>query len=127
MGQSGIDKRLFFFFQAEDGIRDYKVTGVQTCALPIYAYRGAGRPEACYVLERIVEAGARALGMDVAELRKKNFIPKFSGAYQTLVAVSEDSRGYADRLGERLPTLGSQKFRARPARWPEQAPVPGPR
>src|SRR5256885_3107819 len=32
--------RLFFFFQAEDGIRDYKVTGVQTCALPIYERRG---------------------------------------------------------------------------------------
>src|SRR5256885_12887824 len=32
--------RLFFFFQAEDGIRDYKVTGVQTCALPIYLLRG---------------------------------------------------------------------------------------
>src|SRR5437016_9872737 len=34
---------LFFFFQAEDGIRDWSVTGVQTCALPIYACRGGGR------------------------------------------------------------------------------------
>src|SRR2546426_5070303 len=34
---------FFFFFQAEDGIRDYKVTGVQTCALPIYEYSGAVR------------------------------------------------------------------------------------
>src|SRR5256885_15826854 len=34
---------IFFFFQAEDGIRDYKVTGVQTCALPIYGSEGLGR------------------------------------------------------------------------------------
>src|SRR5439155_1484581 len=63
-----------------------EVAGVFSNTTAVDAYRGAGRPEACYVLERIVEAGARALGMDVAELRKKNFIPKFSGAYQTLVA-----------------------------------------
>src|SRR5436190_1196494 len=78
-----------------------EVTGVFTNTTAVDAYRGAGRPEACYVLERIVDAGARALGMDVAELRKKNFIPKFSGAYQTLVAVSYDSGDYAaafDRL-----------------------------
>src|SRR5213079_3215623 len=54
-----------------------EVTGVFTNTTAVDAYRGAGRPEACYVLERIVEAGARALGMDVADLRKKNFIPKF--------------------------------------------------
>src|SRR5256885_8463606 len=38
--------RVFFFFQAEDGIRDYKVTGVQTCALPIYAGQYNSRPTA---------------------------------------------------------------------------------
>src|SRR5256885_8508402 len=35
--RGGVTSRIFFFFQAEDGIRDYKVTGVQTCALPIFA------------------------------------------------------------------------------------------
>src|SRR6266704_1423367 len=54
-----------------------EVTGVFTNTTAVDAYRGAGRPEACYVLERIVEAGARGLEMDVAELRKKNFIPRF--------------------------------------------------
>jgi carbon-monoxide dehydrogenase large subunit len=44
------------------------------------------RPEACYELERMVDAAAAALKMDPAELRKKNFIPKFSGAFQTQVA-----------------------------------------
>src|SRR5256712_585059 len=67
-----------------------EVTGVFTNTTAVDAYRGAGRPEACYVLERMVEAGARALQMDVTEIRKKNFIPKFAGAFQTLVAVTYD-------------------------------------
>src|SRR5436190_49654 len=89
-----------------------EVTGVFTNTTAVDAYRGAGRPEACYVLERIVEAGARALGMDVAELRKKNFIPKFSGAFQTLVAVSYDSGDYAAAFDRLLEMLDYKKFRA---------------
>src|SRR5438094_1953546 len=89
-----------------------EVTGVFTNTTAVDAYRGAGRPEACYVLERIVEAGARALGMDVAELRKKNFIPKFSGAFQTLVAVSYDSGDYAAAFDRLLQMLDYRKFRA---------------
>src|SRR5213596_2913089 len=88
------------------------VTGVFTNTTAVDAYRGAGRPEACYVLERIVDAGARALGMDVAELRKKNFIPKFSGAFQTLVAVSYDSGDYAAAFDRLLQMLNYRKFRA---------------
>src|SRR5436190_1169122 len=88
-----------------------EVTGVFTNTTAVDAYRGAGRPEACYVLERIVEAGARALGMDVAELRKKNFIPKFSGAFQTLVAVSYDSGDYAAAFDRLLQMLNYKKFR----------------
>src|SRR2546422_6338215 len=92
-----------------------EVTGVFTNTTAVDAYRGAGRPEACYVLERIVEAGARALGMDVAELRKKNFIPRFSGAYQTLVAVSYDSGDYAAAFDKLLQMLDYKKFRAEQA------------
>ena len=87
------------------------VTGVFTNTTAVDAYRGAGRPEACYVLERIVEAGARALGMDVAEVRKKNFIPKFSGAYQTLVAVVYDSGDYGAAFDKLLQLLDYKKFR----------------
>src|SRR5947199_5735342 len=89
-----------------------EVTGVFTNTTAVDAYRGAGRPEACYVLERIVEAGARALGMDVAELRKKNFIPKFSGAFQALVASSSASRDYAAAFDRLLQMLDYKKFRA---------------
>ncbi|MBI1736160.1 MAG: molybdopterin-dependent oxidoreductase, partial [Candidatus Rokubacteria bacterium] len=89
-----------------------EVTGVFTNTTAVDAYRGAGRPEACYVLERMVEAGARALGMDVLELRKKNFIPKFSGAYQTLVAVAYDSGDYAAALDKLMQVFDYKKFRA---------------
>jgi aerobic carbon-monoxide dehydrogenase large subunit len=91
------------------------VTGVFSNTTAVDAYRGAGRPEACYVLERIVEAGARALGMDPVELRRKNFIPKFSGAYQTLVAVAYDSGDYAAPLDKLMQLLDYKKFRAEQA------------
>jgi carbon-monoxide dehydrogenase large subunit len=89
-----------------------EVTGVFTNTTPVDAYRGAGRPEACYVLERMVEAGARAAGMDVVELRRKNFIPRFSGAYQTHVAVAYDSGDYAAAFERLLQMLDYRRFRA---------------
>src|SRR5712691_4708994 len=89
-----------------------EVTGVFSNTTAVDAYRGAGRPEACYAIERIVEAGARGLGMDVTELRKKNFIPKFSGAYQTHVAVAYDSGDYGAAWDRMLQMLDYKKFRA---------------
>ena len=94
------------------GAIDCQVTGVFSNTTAVDAYRGAGRPEACYVLERMVEAGARALDMDVAELRKKNFIPKFSGVFQTLVAVAYDSGDYAAAFDKLLQMFDYKKFRA---------------
>src|ERR1022692_3306029 len=46
---------FFLFFQAEDGIRDYKVTGVQTCALPILSYNDANGRDSCYFLKKAEE------------------------------------------------------------------------
>jgi carbon-monoxide dehydrogenase large subunit len=89
-----------------------EVTGVFTNTTAVDAYRGAGRPEACYVLERIVDAGAAAMKMDPAELRRKNFIPKFSGAFQTLVAVVYDSGDYAAAFDKLLQVFDYKKFRA---------------
>ncbi|MBI2218580.1 MAG: molybdopterin-dependent oxidoreductase [Candidatus Rokubacteria bacterium] len=88
------------------------VSGVFTNTTAVDAYRGAGRPEACYVLERIVEAGALALRMDPIELRKKNFIPKFSGAHQTLVAVAYDSGDYPAATDKLLRIFDYKAFRA---------------
>jgi carbon-monoxide dehydrogenase large subunit len=88
------------------------VTGVFTNTTAVDAYRGAGRPEAAYVVERMVDAGAAALKMDPAELRKKNFIPKFSGAFQTHVAVAYDSGNYAGAFEKLLGIFDYKKFRA---------------
>jgi carbon-monoxide dehydrogenase large subunit len=97
------------------GAISVEVTGVFTNTTAVDAYRGAGRPEACYVLERIVDAAASALKMDPAELRKKNFIPKFSGAFQTLVAVVYDSGDYAGAFDKLLSVFDYKKFRAEQA------------
>ncbi|HUG35919.1 MAG TPA: molybdopterin cofactor-binding domain-containing protein, partial [Candidatus Limnocylindrales bacterium] len=71
--------------------------------------------EACYVLERMVDAASAALKMDPADVRKKNFIPKFSGAYQTHVAVSYDSGDYAQAFDKLLTMFDYKKFRAEQA------------
>jgi aerobic carbon-monoxide dehydrogenase large subunit len=92
-----------------------EVTGVFTNTTAVDAYRGAGRPEACYVLERMVDAAAAALKMDPADVRRKNFIPKFSGAYQTHVAVSYDSGDYAGAFDRLLQMFDYKKFRAEQA------------
>ena len=89
-----------------------EVTGVFTNTTPVDAYRGAGRPEACYLLERMVDAAAAALKMDPADIRKKNFIPKFANGYQTKVALSYDSGNYAAAFDKLLGMLDYKKFRA---------------
>ncbi|MGC2522324.1 MAG: molybdopterin cofactor-binding domain-containing protein, partial [Stellaceae bacterium] len=62
------------------------------------AYRGAGRPEATFLLERIVDVAADELGIDPAELRRRNFIPADAYPYQTPVALQYDSGDYATTL-----------------------------
>ena len=65
------------------------VRAVHTNTAPVDAYRGAGRPEATYMIERMMETAARELGMDPAELRRKNFIREFP--YQTQVLLTYDA------------------------------------
>jgi carbon-monoxide dehydrogenase large subunit len=69
-----------------------EVDAVYTNTVPVDAYRGAGRPEATYVVERLVEAAARELDLDPADLRKKNFVKTFP--YQTAVASLYDAGDY---------------------------------
>src|SRR5439155_8022004 len=73
-----------------------EVTAVFTNTAPVDAYRGAGRPEATYVVERIVEQAARDLKMDPAALRRKNFITQFP--YATPVGLTYDVGNYAAHL-----------------------------
>ena len=70
------------------------VKGMATNTVNVDAYRGAGRPEATYLLERTMETAARGVGMDPAEFRRVNFIPKDAFPYQTQVALQYDIGDY---------------------------------
>ena len=89
-----------------------QVTGVFTHTTPVDAYRGAGRPEACYLIERMVDLGARQLGLDPAELRRRNFIPPNAFPYQTPVALVYDSGNYEPALDRALAMVDYKNFRA---------------
>jgi len=71
---------------------------VFTNTVPVDAYRGAGRPEATFLVERIVDLAADELGVDPAELRRMNFIPTDAYPYQTPVALQYDSGDYFSTL-----------------------------
>src|SRR5271165_3331664 len=86
---------------------------VFTHTVPVDAYRGAGRPEATYLLERIVDLAADELGMDPVELRRRNFIPKDAYPYQTPVALTYDSGDYVTTLELALKSADYQGFEAR--------------
>src|SRR5215510_8394792 len=73
-----------------------EVDAVYTNTVPVDAYRGAGRPEATFVVERLVEVGARELALDPVELRRKNFIRSFP--HQTPVIMSYDAGDYPAAL-----------------------------
>jgi aerobic carbon-monoxide dehydrogenase large subunit len=91
------------------------VRGAYTNTVGVDAYRGAGRPEATYVLERIVSAAAMELGMDAAEIRRKNFIQAHEFPYQTPVALQYDSGNYEPALDMALEKLGYKELRAQQA------------
>lgn len=77
-----------------------EVKAVFTHTVPVDAYRGAGRPEASYVVERLVDLAARELGIDRVELRRRNFIDRFP--YQTPVALEYDAGNYFATLDTAL-------------------------
>ena len=91
------------------------VTAVFTHTTAVDAYRGAGRPEATFLLERLVDLAALEMNVDPAELRFKNFIPPFDGVtqpgYQTQVALQYDSGNYKGVLEKGLQMLGYDDVR----------------
>nr|WP_316656604.1 xanthine dehydrogenase family protein molybdopterin-binding subunit [uncultured Gellertiella sp.] len=89
------------------------VRTVYTNTAPVDAYRGAGRPEATYVLERVMETAARELGVSPAELRRKNFITTFP--YQTPVILTYDAGDYAASLDAAMAASDWNGFEARRA------------
>lgn len=89
------------------------VRAVYTNTVPVDAVRGAGRPEATYVLERLIETAARELGVDRAEIRRKNFVRSFP--YQTPVLWKYDSGDYDGLLDKALAAAKWNDFPARRA------------
>jgi len=94
------------------------VEGAFTNVPPVDAYRGAGRPEASFVVERMIHRAAKELGMDPAEFRRRNFVQEFP--YQTQVAVEYDSGDYEKALDLALDHLDYDEFRERQAEAREE-------
>ncbi|UVC12792.1 xanthine dehydrogenase family protein molybdopterin-binding subunit [Mesorhizobium onobrychidis] len=89
------------------------VRAVYTNTAPVDAYRGAGRPEATYLLERTMETAARELGVSPAELRRKNFITSFP--HQTPVIMNYDAGDYAASLDAAMAAADYAGFAERKA------------
>jgi carbon-monoxide dehydrogenase large subunit len=85
-----------------------EVDAVYTNTVPVDAYRGAGRPEATFVVERLIEVAARELEIDPAELRKRNFIKKFP--HQTPVIMTYDAGDYHASLKKALELADYEGF-----------------
>jgi carbon-monoxide dehydrogenase large subunit len=88
-----------------------EVTGVHTNTTLVDAYRGAGRPEATYLVERAVDLTARELGIDPAEIRRRNFVPPNDFPHATATGVTYDSGNYQPTLEKALEIAGYQQLR----------------
>jgi len=89
----------------------YEVVGVFTNTTPVDAYRGAGRPEATYLIERMVDLVAAQIGMDPAEVRRKNFIRKDQFPYTTVEGLSYDSGDYPPAMNRALDLIEYTRLR----------------
>ncbi|MES2751419.1 MAG: xanthine dehydrogenase family protein molybdopterin-binding subunit [Pseudomonadota bacterium] len=87
-----------------------RVRTVFTNTVPVDAYRGAGRPEAAYVVERLVDAAARKLGMTPDAIRRKNFIPPRAMPYTTATGKIYDSGDFAAHLKRAMEVAEWKEF-----------------
>ncbi|MEX3015793.1 xanthine dehydrogenase family protein molybdopterin-binding subunit [Gymnodinialimonas hymeniacidonis] len=99
------------------------VKAVFTNTVPVDAYRGAGRPEATFQLERVIDKAARELGVDPIELRRQNFITEFP--YATPVAVEYDTGDYEGTMSKLLEMIDRDGFEARRAKSAENGKLRG--
>ncbi|MEM7198299.1 MAG: xanthine dehydrogenase family protein, partial [Pseudomonadota bacterium] len=91
------------------------VRAIFTNTVPVDAYRGAGRPEATYLLERIIDKAAREMGLDQAEIRRRNLIGADEFPYQTPVALEYDAGNYHATLDKVLQMADYDNFATRRA------------
>ena len=89
------------------------VKAVFTNTAPVDAYRGAGRPEAAYVVERLAEAAAVETGRDPAEMRRLNFVPKDAFPYETPVVMQYDCGDFQGSMDQALEMIGYTGFQDR--------------
>lgn len=89
------------------------VRAVYTNTVPVDAYRGAGRPEACYLVERMMETAAREMGKDPADLRRINFVRQFP--HQTPVIMAYDAGDFDANLDQAMAAADVAGFPARKA------------
>ena len=89
------------------------VRGAFTNTAPVEAYRGAGRPEAAYLIERLVDTCARELGLAREEIRRRNMIPPEAMPYETALGESYDSGEFARVMDESMKLADWQGFAAR--------------
>src|SRR5881296_2698747 len=94
---------------------DYEMRGAYTNTTPVDAYRGAGRPEAMVLIERIVDRLADEIVMDPAELRRKNFVPPDAFPFNTISGITYDSGDYAPALDRALAMADYKGFEKRRA------------
>jgi carbon-monoxide dehydrogenase large subunit len=91
-------------------------TAVVTNTTPVGAYRGAGRPEATAAVERAIDLFAAEIGMDPAEVRRKNLLPKFTEPHTTAFGAVYDSGDYAAALDKALAAAGYADLREEQAK-----------
>ena len=90
----------------------FECTGVFTTKTPTDAYRGAGRPEATYAIERAMESLAREVGVDSAEIRRRNYIPSDRFPYDASSGLTFDSGNYEPTLDRALELVDHDARRA---------------
>ncbi len=92
-----------------------EVTGGFTNTCPVDAYRGAGRPEATFVVERLVEIAAREMNIDPVEIRRRNFVKPDQFPYETPVIMTYDSGDFDQLMDKGLALIDRDGFAARKA------------
>ncbi|MGQ0796924.1 MAG: xanthine dehydrogenase family protein molybdopterin-binding subunit, partial [Methanobacteriota archaeon] len=99
---------------------DVEVLGAYTNTAPTGPYRGAGRPEAAYLVERCVDVLARKLRMDPAEIRRRNFVPRDAFPYKAITGRTYDSGDYRGTLEKALALVGYARLREEQAKAREE-------
>ncbi len=118
LGAIGANIPTLSFARCLPGMYDIKpidigVKCVYTNTLPTAPYRGAGRPESSYALERVVDEAARVTGIDPVKLRRRNLIKKSAMPYKTAVGTTIDSGDFEPILDEALKLADYESFKAR--------------